>query len=376
MGSIKPNPRNRNIHPKEQIDRLGKLLLYQGWRHPVIISNLSGFIVAGHGRVEAAKKVGATTVPVDYQDFPDEESEYAFLQSDNAIASWADLDLSGINTDLADLGPDFDIDWLGLKDFEIEPADKYQDKDADAVPDNAPPKTKLGQIWKLGEHRLMCGDATKDIDALLDGVKIDMVYTDPPYGLDIDTDRKSFRDRKKKGDRITHQHTKMHGDNEKYDPTFLLDYFGDVPELFLWGANYYLGSNKGSWVCWIRATTEGMKSQLGTHFELCWSYRNHQNLIAEIAWKGAAGHIKKYDGERKTHPTQKPVRLVEWFFNKWGTETQTVVDPYGGSGSTLIACEKTNRQCYMMEIEPKYCDVIIKRWEDFTENKAELIHDV
>jgi len=124
VSELKPHPRNRNLHPPDQIKRLAKILKYQGWRYPVKVSKFSGFVTSGHGRIEAARLNGWETVPVNYQDYDNEEQEYADIQADNAIASWATLDLSGINADLGDLGPDFDIDLLGLKDFEIEPADK------------------------------------------------------------------------------------------------------------------------------------------------------------------------------------------------------------------------------------------------------------
>ena len=117
---FKPHPKNRNTHSVEQIDRLSKLIAYQGVRHPIIVSNQSGYITAGHGRLEAARKLGMKEYPCDYQDYDSEESEYAFLQSDNAVALWAELDLSGINSDIGELGPDFDIEMLGLKDFVLD----------------------------------------------------------------------------------------------------------------------------------------------------------------------------------------------------------------------------------------------------------------
>jgi len=185
--TLKPHPKNPNKHSKEQIKRLAEIIKYQGFRSPVVVSNRSGYIVAGHGRVEAAIQNGLSKVPVSYQDFTDDEQEYAHMTADNAIADWATLDLSAINKDIIELGPDFNIDMLGIKDFEIEPADKYEDKDADAVPEKVEPKAKLGQIYKLGEHRLMCGDSTdKDAVArLMNGEKADMVFTDPPYGISV-----------------------------------------------------------------------------------------------------------------------------------------------------------------------------------------------
>jgi hypothetical protein len=126
IDSLVLNPKNNNKHPKEQIERLAKLIQYQGFRNPVVVSNRTGFVIAGHGRIEAAKLAGLKEVPVMYQDFENEAQEYAYLTSDNAIAAWAELDLSAVNTEMLDLGPDFDIDLLGIKDFVIEPVEKFE----------------------------------------------------------------------------------------------------------------------------------------------------------------------------------------------------------------------------------------------------------
>lgn len=123
ISELKPNPQNRNKHPQEQIDRLAEIIKYQGFRSPIVVSNQSGFIVMGHGRLEAAKLAGLKEVPVIYQDFDSAEQEYAAQVSDNAVALWAELDLSSINNDLAELGPDFDIDLLGIKNFTLDPAE-------------------------------------------------------------------------------------------------------------------------------------------------------------------------------------------------------------------------------------------------------------
>lgn len=128
IDSLIPNPKNNNKHPPEQIERLSKLIEYQGFRNPLVVSNRSGFVLCGHGRIEAAKKAGLKQVPVMFQDFENEAQEYAYLTSDNAIASWAELDLSAVNTEMLDLGPDFDIDLLGIKEFVIEPIEKFEDK--------------------------------------------------------------------------------------------------------------------------------------------------------------------------------------------------------------------------------------------------------
>lgn len=126
LKSLKSHPKNRNKHSKDQVMRLAEILKYQGWRYPVKVSKRSGFVTSGHGRIEAAKANGWEEAPVSFQDYDSDEQEYADLQSDNAIASWAELDLSGINADIGDLGPDFDIDLLGLKDFVLDMADKAE----------------------------------------------------------------------------------------------------------------------------------------------------------------------------------------------------------------------------------------------------------
>lgn len=140
IDSLIPNPKNNNKHPPEQIERLSKLIEYQGFRNPLVVSNRSGFVLCGHGRIEAAKKAGLKQVPVMFQDFENEAQEYAYLTSDNAIASWAELDLSAVNTEMLDLGPDFDVDLLGIKDFAIEPIEKfdldYSDKNKEIDTDN------------------------------------------------------------------------------------------------------------------------------------------------------------------------------------------------------------------------------------------------
>jgi hypothetical protein len=169
VSKITPHPKNRNQHSKEQIERLAKILKYQGWRYPIKISNQTGFITSGHGRLYAAIENGWKEVPVNFQDYESDDQEYADLQADNSIASWAELDLSGINSDIGDLGPDFDIDLLGIKDFVLEPADKLEPQcDEDEVPEHVEPKIKHGDIYKLGSHRLMCGDSTviDDVDKL------------------------------------------------------------------------------------------------------------------------------------------------------------------------------------------------------------------
>lgn len=373
------HPKNRNDHSKDQIERLAKILSYQGLRAPIVVSTLTGFIVKGHGTLEAIKKNKWPDAPVVLQDFETSDQEYAFLTSDNAIASWSELDLSGINTDIGDLGPDFNIDMLGIKDFVLELAEKIPQCDEDEVPEAKESICKLGDIWRLGDHRLMCGDSTniQHVEFLMNGEKADMVFTDPPYGMNLDTDytKMSGNDYKDK-DAESKKYNAVIGDNKKFDPGIIHGAFDYVSEVFLWGADYYAESlidkNNGSWIVWDKredGTGVNLDKRFGSQFELCWSKQKHRREIARIRWAGFFGTEKEFDRKR-CHPTQKPTALIEWFFQRY--DGQKVVDLFGGSGSTMIACEKTNRKCFMLEIDTHYCDVIIARWEKYTGKKAEL----
>jgi len=368
---LKDNPKNRNKHGQAQIERLAEIYKYQGIRHPIIVSKLTGFIVAGHGRKLAAIRAGVAEMPVVFQEFESAEQEYAFIQSDNAIALWADLDLSGINADLEFLGPDFDIDMLGIHNFTLDMSDKEFLTDENEVPEHVEPKSKLGDIYQLGDHRLMCGDSTSidDVEKLMDGEKADMVFTDPPYGMNLDTDYSKMSISSKKYNPII-------GDDKEFDPSVMLNYFSYCEELFLWGFDYY--SHKlpySSSIVWDKCREKGIDSdwsgKFGNEFELCWSKKKHKKEIVQIL--PANGYFAKGD-EKKIHPTQKPVKLINWFLTKYESKNGLVVDLFGGSGSTLIACEKTNRKCFMMELDPHYVDVIVARWENFTGKKAEVLN--
>lgn len=382
---LKPHPKNRNKHGQDQIERLAKIYEYQGIRHPIVVSNRSGFIVAGHGRRLAAMRSDIKEMPVVYQDFESDEQEYAFIQSDNAVALWAELDFSGINADIGDLGPDFDIDMLGIKNFVLEPADKEELGDPDAVPEKVKAKTKPGSIYSLGSHRLMCGSAINvtDVDLLMDGLKADMVFTDPPYNT---------------------------GMKEKPDSTWLNHMFNDAFtdkewEELLSGmcSSYFIATKETAalYVCLDWRRNHELVPHLKKHFELSntivWDkvvhglgsdYKYTYELI-NVCKKGKpkinshqgddaeysdVWHIQRKMGKDSDHATKKPIELVERALRHASKPNDLVIDFFGGSGSTLIACESLNRKCFMMELDPHYCDVIVARWEKYTGKKAELIN--
>ena len=204
----------------------------------------------------------------------------------------------------------------------------------------------------------MCGDSTDkaNVELLMGGGKADMVFTDPPYGISLDTEYNSSS--KVKGN----SYSKVIGDETDFDPSFLSSVAGTANQ-FWWGANYYQEKlpKGGSWVVWDKSNSEQDKAQ-GSAFEICYSFQKHKNCFYRKLWKGFTAKEKD---EKRTHPTQKPVEMCLWFMKEWGKENDIVLDPFLGSGSTLIACEQTDRTCYGMELDPKYTDVIRKRYAKF-----------
>jgi DNA modification methylase len=361
---LKPHPRNRNKHPTDQIDRLAKIIDYQGIRQPIKVSKRSGFITAGHGRIEAFRRLKLKEVPVNFQDYESDEQEYADLQSDNAIASWAELDLSGINADIGDLGPGFDIDLLGIKGFEIDVADREPGCDEDEVPEVKESFVKPGDIWMLGNHRLMCGDSTS-IDAaekLMAGEKADMVFTDPPYNLGFKYN--------------------SHDDNMESSEyqDFCISWFNCLKAVT---NKIIITPGTKNLPMWMRIDSEvqGIGCWVKKNWITSCKISNLQQWEPILFYGpfGRSRHSDLYEINRKyqedvgdSHTCPKQIELLEDIFNSYGEKS--ILDVFGGSGSTLIACEKTNRKCFMMEIDPHYCGVIIERWQKYTGQKAELLN--
>jgi DNA modification methylase len=384
IDTLTRHPKNRNKHPKAQIDRLAKIIKYQGIRSPIKISKQSGFITAGHGRLEAFKRLKIKEVPINVQDYESEEQEYADLQSDNAVALWAQLDLSGINADVPDLGPDFDIDLLGIKDFVLEPAEKFEAQcGEDEVPEVKESFVKPGDIWLLGDHRLMCGDSTSidAVEKLMAGAAIHLMFTDPPYGINVVNVGASSKmgfvgAQNAPGQRARARAYKpIIGDDKEFDPGHLFAI--DCQTRIMWGANYYASKlpDQPQWLVWDKKTQDGgLDHNNFSDCELAWTDAKGKAVkVYRHVWAGMLRHgSRKEEMTERVHPTQKPVGLCEQIISDFSKTNECIIDLYGGSGSTLIACEKTNRKCFMMEIDPHYCGVIIERWQKYTGKKAEL----
>jgi len=380
------HPKNRNKHSKEQIERLIKLYEYHGIRHPIIVSNHSQYIVAGHGRKQAAIKGGIKEFPVVYQDFDSEEAEYAFLQADNAIALWAELDLSGINTDLPELGPDFDIDWLGIKNFTIDVADKEGLCDEDEVLEHVEPKTKLGDLYQLGSHRLLCGDSTSidAVEKLMGGSLPHLMITDPPYGVKYEAGWRAEAKGVKKTERESVSSLSNDGQADWYDAYVLFP--GTVA--YVWHASAFTdvvmdglkrcGFKIKQQIIWNKNVHALSRSDYHWKHEPCW-YAVKEN--GDSHWNGDRTQMTIWDcknvmfeGDKTNHPTQKPIRIYEIPIENNSKINDSIYDPFSGSGSAFIASEKLNRKCFGMELDPKFCDTIVARWEKFTGKKAELLN--
>lgn len=364
IGDLIPYARNSRTHSEAQVAQIAASIKEFGWTNPVLLDGENG-IIAGHGRVMAAQKLGEKQVPTIELSHLDEHQKRAYIIADNKLAlnaGWDDEILALEIDDLKDAG--FDLELLGFTNAELkamnpEVIEGLTDEDAvSEIPEQ--PITKLGDIYQLGNHRLMCGDSTSinDIDKLMIGTYPDLIHTDPPYGMNA-VSKSSVLKKNYKVDIL--------GDNT---PDVAKDAFNLIYGLYpeakhiWWGANYYCSALPDSecWLVWDK--DNGQSDQ--TDCELAWA--NFRSVVRQFT--------KASEKTNRVHPTQKPVALMEWIIKRFKLSANTIADYFGGSGSTLIAAEKHGLRAYVMEFDPKFCDVIVKRWEEFTGRKATLLNAI
>ena len=354
-----PYVNNSRTHSDEQVTQLASSMKEFGFTNPVLIDE-DGGLIAGHGRVLAAKKLGIEELPSIVLAGLTESQKKAYIIADNQLPLNAGWDLDKLKLEIENLKElDFDIDLLGFDDdflsglLELQPEEGLTDEDA--VPElPETPVSVLGDIWILGNHRLMCGDSTSidAVEKLMDGTYPDLVHTDPPYGMNAVT---------KSGVLSANYKTDIMGDD---NPDIAKDAFhliiGLYPEAkqIWWGANYYCSVLPDSecWLVWDK--NNGQSDQ--TDCELAWA--NFRSVVRQFT--------QASEKTNRVHPTQKPVSLMEWIITRFKLSSKTIADYFGGSGSTLIAAEKHGLNGYIMEYDPRFCDVIIKRWEQFTGKQA------
>jgi len=387
LSELIPYINNSRKHSDDQVTQIAASIKEFGWTNPILVDGDNG-IIAGHGRIMAAKKLNMTEVPVIELAHLSKEQRKALIIADNKLALNSDWDsnLLAIELkDLQDLG--FDLNLTGFNADELAnillPEQAEGLTDEDAIPETPiEPKTKLGDIYQLGNHRLMCGDSCniEQVEQLTNGL-VDILVTDPPYNVNYEGATK---------DKLTIMNDSM-GDEQFRQ--FLRDAFVAADTVMKPGAVFYI---------W-HADSEGYNFR-GACRDANWKVR--QTLIWQkdsmvmgrqdyhwkhepclYGWKEGAAHLWAADRKQTTiihckkprindiHPTMKPVELMEYQILNNTKGMDIVLDLFGGSGSTMIACEKVGRQSRLMELDPKYCDVIVKRWEDFTGKKAELIQN-
>lgn len=339
-----------------------------GQRKPIVALR-DGTVIAGNHQLLAARALGWDQIAVVYTD-DDETTAAAFALADNRTSDLGTYDDEALADMLSEVAVDPDL--LAATGYTPEDIDALigavTDQptitgDPDAVPERAPAKTVKGDVWLLGPHRLMCGDSTvpTDVERLLAGSKIDMVWTDPPYGMNLDTDYSSMPGGKK--------HDRVIGDDADFDASGLLLMLTDVEEQFWWGADYYRKTidDGGSWIVWDKHSGEydGQYDDLfGSSFELCWSKRKHRRKIQRVTWATSHGRTELDGGF--LHPTQKPVALIRSMLDDYGAGMTTILDLFAGSGSIFIAAHEESRIAYGMEISPAYCDIICARFQRAT----------
>lgn len=271
------------------------------------------------------------------------------------------------------------IEEVAVLEFEFEEAEEEIEAEEDDF-DEAPPEipiTVLGDLYEIGEHRLLCGDSTDsdEVARLMNGEKADMVFTDPPYGMKLDADYSGMKSEIFKGGIGGKKYDNVKGDHDDFTEELIntiFACFNDCKEIFIWGADYFAellpNKNDGSWVVWDKrangnddvAEDKSSDKMYGSTFELCWSKNKHKRDIARVKWAGIFG-MPSQDTKGRVHPTQKPIELANWFFNKWGKDNDLVADLYLGGGTTMVASHQLKRKCYGMELDCGYADVIVKR---------------
>jgi DNA modification methylase len=374
IDQIKPNPDNPRIIKDDKFKKLVKSLQEFPEMTQIrrVVVNKDLMILGGNMRWRAAKEAGWTDIPVEIVDLP-EDKQREFIIKDNVSGGewdWDTLANEWSKEQLDDWGVDID-NWT---------SDEIVEDDVPELDDTSDPVSKLGEVYQLGRHRLMCGNATKieDVEKLMDGNKADMVFTDPPYGVDYSGGIQFTNSGVKKG-----QRDKLIADDTTQiiaDTVPIMAMFCDGP-IYTWFAHNFerkliesidnIGGQRHAVIIWVKSGGYGaMNANYKQKHEPCLYWKAKGNILK---WSGKSTEntiweIDK-DGLNKLHPTQKPVALAVRAINN--REALKVLDLFGGSGSTLIACEQTDRTCYMMELDEKYVDVIRKRYHKFITGSEE-----
>jgi DNA modification methylase len=388
VSALVPYARNARTHSDAQVAQIAASIAEFGWTNPILVDGEKG-LIAGHGRLLAARKLELNEVPVIELSHLTPEQKKAYILADNRLAENAGWDQELLKLELAELkSADFDLELMGFSDKELDELLGINEEGGGLTEDDAIPETPVdpvsrpGDLWILGNHRLLCGDSTmlSDVEKLMGGELADMAFTDPPYNVDYGNSAKD----------------KMHGKDRR----ILNDALGDGFYKFLYDAcvNLLLVTKGACYVCmssselhtlqkaWLDAGGKWSTFVIWAKNTFTLGRADYQRQYEPIlyGWKQGSDHfwcgdrdqsdIWNYNKPRVNdlHPTMKPVELVERAIKNSSKSRDIVLDLFGGSGTTLIACEKTNRQARLLELDPKFVDVIVKRWEEYAGQKAVL----
>ena len=384
-----PYARNSRTHSDAQVAQIAASIREFGWTNPILLDGENG-IIAGHGRLLAAQKLGETQVPTIELSHMSEAQKRAYVIADNRLAlnaGWDNAMLAAEFDDLKDAGFDLELTGFTLDEIEAlkpeEVTEGLTDED-EAPPIPVEPKTKPGDIYILGKHRLMCGDSTSidHLERLCAGQLVDMWLTDPPYNVAYEGKTK---------DALTIKNDSMCDDQFRQ---FLRDAYVAADTVMKPGAVFYIwhADSEGY-------NFRGAAQDAGWKVRQCLIWKKSTMVMGRqdyhwkhepclYGWKEGAGHLWSADRKQTTilefdkpsrngeHPTMKPVALFEYQMLNNTKGGDIILDSFGGSETTLISAEKNGRIARIMELDPKYCDVIVKRWEDFTGKKAVLLTEV
>ena len=398
------NPRKNDA----AVDAVAASIREFGWKQPLVIDPTTMEIVAGHTRYKAAKKLGCKTVPCVMADDLTAEQIKAYRLADNKTAELAEWDFDLLGDELGGI-EDIDMAEFGFDLSAISDDDEVTEDQVPELDEESETIVKPGDIWQLGEHRLMCGDSTdkETVERLMDGAEADLLLTDPPYNVAYEGGTV---------DRLTIMNDNM---SEQAFDTFLTDAFTNAHDAMRGGGAFYIWHADSNGLAFRNACKlaglETRQCVIWVKNSLCLGRQDYQwkHEPCLYGWKEGAAHyfkdsrtettviedapdinkmskeqLKEYVKEllknepastvihedkplrNEDHPTMKPVKLMAYLIRNSSRKGEIVLDLFGGSGSTLIACEQVGRRCYMMELDPRYCDVIIKRWEKLTGEKA------
>ena len=374
LSDIKSNPNNPRLIKDEKFKKLVnsiKEFPKMMDLRPIIIDNDS-MILGGNMRLKALLELKYSEVPNEWikkaKDLTEEETR-RFVIADNVGFGEHDWDILANEWDaeqLTEWGMDLPLGFDKLEATEDDFAVPEGGIETDIV---------LGDLFEIGEHRLLCGDSTDSdqVAKLMNGQKADMVFTDPPYGMFLDTDYSKIKVTENsigfKGNKTGNKYDKIIGDNEDFTPELINTIFASFPktkEIFIWGADYFVDllpnyGKDGSWLVWNKRSSEAQQRGIGNCFELCWSLNKHKRFVLDFEWFGFLSKDDPNEARNRQHPSMKPSKLISRMINEFCKDATIIVDIFLGSGTTMVASHQLKRKCFGMELDPKYCQVIIDR---------------